>query len=107
LWTASQTNRGALKKDEVGAEDIAAAYGKIFSADLVLTVAQSQKEAKHDVFRLHIEKSRICDSGQDIWIRPSFEKMLVKVLSQSEVDQHGFKKALKYSRTAHGFGTQA
>jgi hypothetical protein len=46
VWTASQTNRGALNKERVGPEDIAEDISQFWTLDFMIALCQTEAEAK-------------------------------------------------------------
>ena len=89
IWTGSQTNRGGVTKEDISMGDIASSYGKLFPADFLMVVNQSQAEKKKGVFRISIEKSRVSPIGDHFWVKPYWEKMQFSFFDEEEAIKQG------------------
>lgn len=58
IWTATQSRRAAVAKETHGEDDVAEDWGKMFTADIVITINQTQEEAGNNQIRLYIAKNR-------------------------------------------------
>lgn len=58
VWAASQTNRGAYKKETITEDDIAEDIGKVNISDVVGAICQTQEEADEDRCRIFLPKVR-------------------------------------------------
>lgn len=63
IWTATQTNRGGLEKDVIGAESIADSYKKVMTADLIISLTRKDIDKMSDKARAHIIKNRFGPDG--------------------------------------------
>jgi replicative DNA helicase len=106
-WTASQTNRGGLSKDLVDMDDVAAAYGKVFPLDLMITVSQSDLEAKHDVYKLYIAKNRLGPGGGCVWVKPNWPKMRLDPVSDVDIARWGLDGKAKKKKKPSPLGSMA
>lgn len=62
LWTVSQTNRGGYQTEQVDLNDIAEAFGKVFCADLVVTIARTLEQKEFGLATFQVAKNR---NGKD------------------------------------------
>ncbi len=58
VWTASQTNRGALNKPVITKADLADSLKKADVADLIIALCQTKKEKLKRRARWYVDKSR-------------------------------------------------
>lgn len=58
VWTASQTNRGALEKEVVTAADIGESYDKVKEADTVVAICRTDDEKREEFVRFKLVKCR-------------------------------------------------
>ncbi len=77
VWTATQSNRAALKKEIVGLEDLSESFDKAMIADLVLALCQTQEEEQMDPpqMRLFLAKNRSERKGRIVPISTDFARM--------------------------------
>jgi len=87
IWTASQTNRGGVNKEDVDMADIAAGYGKVFSLDMLLIVNQTPEERETGMFRLKVDKSRVSIAGAELYVRSDFSRMNFQFFTEEEAEQ--------------------
>lgn len=68
VFTASQTNRGAINKDVIANDSIAESYGKVAIADFIMTLSSTPSDKTDDVNkrsgRVHVAKNRFGPDGQ-------------------------------------------
>jgi replicative DNA helicase len=62
FWTVSQTNRGGYQTEQVDLNDISESFGKVFCADLVVTLARTLEQKELDLATFQIAKNR---NGRD------------------------------------------
>jgi len=62
VWTASQTNRTAMEKEEYGLETIGESLGKAATADIVIAVGRPSAMKNESIAKIGILKNR---NGQD------------------------------------------
>lgn len=72
VWSALQTNRGALQKDVVEADDASESFDPIMIADLVVSLSQTNKEKAADIMRLFITANRHGPQQRTVKIRNDF-----------------------------------
>jgi len=102
IWTATQTNRGGVNKENVGMDDIASGFGKVFPLDLLITMSQTEEEKKKlasEVMRLTIAKSRLGPSNEVVYIVPNFEKMQFVDYDEVEAKNKGLIPQNQKKRT--------
>lgn len=58
IWTASQTNREGSKESVVEADSISDSYGKVMTADFVLSVSRKINDKANNTARINIIKNR-------------------------------------------------
>lgn len=58
IWTASQSNRMSLDKEEIGIKDLADSFKKAAVADVMVAIAQTPEEKTRKVARLCMAKNR-------------------------------------------------
>ncbi len=77
VWTATQANRAALKKELVGLEDLSESFDKAMIADVVLALCQTQEEEQMTPpqMRLFVAKNRSERKGVVIPIQTDFARM--------------------------------
>ncbi len=63
VWTASQTNRGALEEDIIEGGKIAEAYEKVWIADFILSIQRKTADKISDTGKVHIIKNRFGPDG--------------------------------------------
>ncbi len=78
LWTASQTNRGALEKKVVTIADLAESFGKAAVADFMIAISQTKAEKKNNELRYYIAKSRNGESDSTIHCDVYYDRMKVR-----------------------------
>lgn len=67
IWTASQSNRMSLDKEEIGLKDLADSFKKAAVADVMVAIAQTSEEKMRKVARLCMAKNR---NGYDGTVDP-------------------------------------
>ncbi len=77
VWTATQANRSALKKEVVGLEDLSESFDKAMIADVVIALCQTQEEEQMDPpqMRLFLAKNRSERKGRIVHIETDFARM--------------------------------
>lgn len=97
IWSASQTNRGALEKKVVTIADLAESFGKAAVSDFMIAISQSKEEKKNNELRYYIAKSRNgesdytvhCDVYYDrMKIRSNHERQMAFELESDEEDEN-------------------
>ena len=62
-WTASQTQRSSIQDEVIEADKIAESYGKIMTADLVISLSRKLEDKANHTGRAHIIKNRFGEDG--------------------------------------------
>jgi replicative DNA helicase len=63
VWTASQTNRGGLKEDVIGGDNIASSYRKLAHSDFMMSLSRKIEDKVSGTGRIHIIKNRFGADG--------------------------------------------
>lgn len=63
IWTASQSNRGAMQEDIIQADNISDSYRKIMTADFVISLSRKTEDKLCNTARLHVIKNRFGPDG--------------------------------------------
>ena len=63
VWTASQTNRGAIDSEVIQADSIADSYAKVMTADFIVSVSRKAKDKLNNTARFHVMKNRFGADG--------------------------------------------
>lgn len=63
IWTASQTNRSALEEDVIDTDKISESYGKVMTADFIMSLSRKAKDKATSTGRIFISKSRLGADG--------------------------------------------
>lgn len=63
IWTASQTNRGAIDNEVIQADSIADSYAKVMTSDFIMSVSRKAKDKLSNTARFHIMKNRFGADG--------------------------------------------
>ena len=78
IITASQTNRAGAKVDVISKEDVSESYGKSMTADLILSINQSDKDRILGACKLYIAKYRNGPSGFQFPMTIDYQRMDVQ-----------------------------
>lgn len=63
IWTASQTQRSAIKEEIIEADKVSASYEKIMTADFVLSISRTMEDKLSRTGRGHLIKNRFGPDG--------------------------------------------
>ena len=63
IWTASQSNREAIKSSIIEADGVSDSYGKVQTGDLIISLSRRSADKVHNVGRVHIMKNRYGPDG--------------------------------------------
>jgi replicative DNA helicase len=63
VWTASQTNRGGLKEEVIGGDNIASSYRKLAHSDFMMSLSRKVEDKVSGTGRIHIIKNRFGADG--------------------------------------------
>lgn len=80
IWTASQTQRGALNKEHVDWDKTADSAKKIMVSDVVLIMQQTLKEQKRKQARVHIAKNRFGSAKIEFPVRLDWSRCIIQSL---------------------------
>ena len=67
VWTASQTNRGALNAEVITMESISEAFNKCFPADFIVSISRTPEDKQNNTGLMFIAKNR---NGPDGFVLP-------------------------------------
>jgi len=107
IWTADQTNRGGMSKNDVDMDDIAGSFAKVYPLDLMVNISQTKAEKKNDIMRLHIAKTRLGPANKQVWVEPNFKVMQFQGFSEDEAKARGLVLKVKKQNSAPGGFTGA
>ena len=62
-WTASQSTRGSVDDEVIGADKIADSYAKVMNADFIMSLSRKASDKLNNTARLHIMKNRFGPDG--------------------------------------------
>lgn len=85
LWTASQTHRSSIKEDVIEADKIAEAYGKVQTADFVMSLSRKLDDKATNTGRIHIMKNRFGPDGLTFPARVNVIEGIVDVYDEHSV----------------------
>jgi replicative DNA helicase len=82
IWTATQVNREGYKNDVAKGDNISESFGKLFTADFVMSFSRGDKDKENNSGKIHIIKTRfgpdgityLCDVDLKSGILDVFEK---------------------------------
>jgi hypothetical protein len=63
IWTASQSNRGAVKTDIIEADGVSDSYGKVATGDFIMSLSRRTVDKANNVGRFHVMKNRYGPDG--------------------------------------------
>lgn len=77
VFSATQTNRGALGAPELSVDDMSQSIGPLFTADTLLGLTQPEEYQKISKFLLHILKQRDGEKNKKITLDVNYNKMRI------------------------------
>ncbi len=86
IWTASQSNRSSIGADVIGMEFIAESMGKVFTSDLVISLARTMNDLPANTGRLYVVKNRFGPTGYIYPIFMDAASVSIKVLPRDTRD---------------------
>lgn len=98
VWTASQANRAALSKPSVDMRDIAEAFGKANTADIIIALSQTEEEKVEKEMRLAIVKNRLGETNPTISVVSDLSRMILRPANSYDVEEHWIKPNLSKIR---------
>lgn len=112
IWSASQSNRGAMEEDIIQANNIADSYRKIMTADFVMSLSRKVTDKVANTARFHVIKNRFGPDGMtfpsrmnagcgDIQIFSENSKDGMSILNEMGDSENLVKKALSSKWQAH------
>ncbi|MEX0783628.1 MAG: DnaB-like helicase C-terminal domain-containing protein [Dehalococcoidia bacterium] len=87
VWTASQANRAALRRNVVTIEHIADSFDKAKIADYIFAFSQTNEEKREKVGRVFVAKCRNNADGREVYVRYNFALSTFEEVPEEEVDQ--------------------
>jgi archaellum biogenesis ATPase FlaH len=94
VWTASQTNRGALEEDIIEGGKIAEAYEKIWIADFILSIQRKTADKISDTGKVHIIKNRFGPDGMTFPAKIALLSGKFEILDDKSVDGNEQKQKM-------------
>lgn len=90
VFTASQTNRGAINKDVIANDSIAESYGKVAIADFIMTLSSTLSDKTGDVNkrggRVHVAKNRFGPDGQTYNCDINFSTGVIGIYDKDSIE---------------------
>ena len=83
VWTASQTNRGAIDSEVIQADSIADSYAKVMTADFIMSVSRKAKDKLNNTARFHVMKNRFGADGLTFPAKMDTNKGIIEVYSST------------------------
>jgi len=80
IWTGSQTNREATKKEVVTISDFAESFKKVHPCHLILALCQTPKEKEKNFMRLFVAKNREGADEFAVKVKTQFETSTIRTL---------------------------
>jgi len=81
-WTASQTHRSSISDEVIQADKIAESYGKIMTADFVMSFSRTLDDKQTNTARVHIIKNRFGPDGITFPAKMNVMEGLVEVFDE-------------------------
>jgi len=81
-WTASQTQRSSISDEVIQADKIAESYGKIMTADFVISLSRTLDDKQTNTARVHIIKNRFGPDGITFPAKMNVLEGLVEVFEE-------------------------
>jgi replicative DNA helicase len=78
MWTATQTNRGAVSKQTAMGDDIAGDFTKVATCDALISLNQTLKEAEDDAARIFWVKNRVGRKHLTFNVVTDFDRSLIQ-----------------------------
>ena len=108
VWTATQSNRGGAKLSTIDMQQVAEAWGKMATTDMVLTINRNEREKTMDLARIFVAKTK--KTGGSVVVPIHMNRLLCKMTVASEKDYDRKKRkgkvegceASKESQTKEG-----
>lgn len=86
IWSATQSQRGAISLETHTEEQVGEDIGKVNIADIVITINQTQAEVKNQAMRLFVAKNRNGPKYTDVTITNELARMCFYVPPSEESD---------------------
>jgi replicative DNA helicase len=102
VWTASQANRVSLSKPTIGMGEIAEAFGKANTADIVIGLCQTEEEKLEKEMRLVVAKNRLGETNPIVSVVCDLSRMVLRPSNEYDVEEHWAKPNLSKIRERTG-----
>jgi len=86
IWTASQSNRGAIDRDVIEADSIADSYAKVMNADFIISLSRKSTDKLNDTARFHIMKNRFGPDGMTFPSKMNTNTGFIEIYDSSSSD---------------------
>jgi replicative DNA helicase len=83
IWTASQSNREGYKGDVVKGDNISESFGKLFTADFVMSFSRSEKDKEEGLGKMHIIKTRFGSDGNTFSTSVDLSRGLIELMDKN------------------------
>jgi len=83
VWTASQTNRGALNAEVITMESISEAFNKCFPADFIISISRTPEDKQADTGLMFVAKNRNGPDGFVLPMKIDTSKVYLEVLKNN------------------------
>lgn len=93
-WTASQTNREAMKHEKFGLDTISESMGKAATADLVIGVGRPDEKKNQNLATVGILKNRNGADGIYLEFMFNTNNIDIRLMDKKEVESNGVAKML-------------
>lgn len=94
-WTASQTQRSSISEEVIQADKIAESYGKIMTADFVLSLSRTLNDKQTNTARVHIIKNRFGPDGMTYPAKMNVLEGVVEVYEENSTQGIQARQAMK------------
>lgn len=96
-WTASQTQRSSINDDVIQADKIAESYGKIMTADFVMSLSRKLDDKIHNTARLHVMKNRFGPDGLTFPAHVDIVRGLIDVYEEDSAEGRDLINSMQQS----------
>lgn len=99
LWTASQTHRSSIKEDVIEADKISEAFGKVQTADFVMSLSRKLDDKATNTGRIHIMKNRFGPDGLTFPARINVIEGIVDVYDEHSISGMAARQDMEQSES--------
>lgn len=95
MWTASQTNREGTKEEVVEASSVSDSYGKIMTADFIVSISRRLADKASNTARVHVIKNRYGPDGLTFPCTFNTNNGVIKIHDDRTTTGEQVRKAMK------------